>query len=245
MVTICKICDEGDKGRLLVNGRPLCTGVVTELYHGNRVVFGWAFCFRLVISGRPASEERGGASFEAISREVLEYSMTSTEMGMMRATAHWQGELLRRNVPEADTGRILEIVGEISAQLEEANALCGEVLDSVPTAVPVELDLGLCFSYMSSRPPNVVVQVWKRGEGRLLSVWPAADFDRRMTSLRDVHREAMTRQGSDRWALRLSREEWWGGEAGGKEPSASAAPSDTEEAAADHSSRLGSAELEF
>jgi hypothetical protein len=170
--------------------------------------------------------------------------MSSTEMGMMRATAHWQGELHRRSVPEAEAERIMALVGEISAQLEEANALCSEVLDSVPSAIPVELDLGMCFSFMSSRAPNVVVQVWKRGEGRLLSLWPAADFDRRINNLRDVHREAMTREGSTRWAMRLSREEWWSGDDTGaeKEPNASAAPSDTEEGLR---SAMGSAEITF
>merc|ERR1711924_399011 len=168
-----------------------------------------------------------------VSREVLEYSMSSAEMGVMRATAHWQAELQRRSVPEDEVERILRTIGEIHSQLEEANALCSEVLDSVPSAVPVELDMGLCFSYMNTqKPPNVVVQVWKRGENQLLSVWPAADFDRRLDGLRDVHREATTQEGGNRWAMRLSSEEWWAGDAGAsKDAVASAAPSDTEEAA--------------
>merc|ERR1712216_994519 len=114
----------------------------------------------------------GGCSFESISKEVLEYSRSSNELAMMRATAHWQSELLRRNVKEADIEGLMVVVSEMFEQLEEANALCSEMLDSVPSAVPVEMDLGLCFSYMVSRIPSVVMQVWKRGEGRLLAVWP-------------------------------------------------------------------------
>merc|ERR1711865_1189598 len=95
---------------------------------------------------------------------------------------------------------------------------------------------GLCFGYMSSRCPQPVVQVWKRGgESRLLSVWPATDFERRLHGLRDVHREAMTAEGSSRWAMRLSSEEWWGGDAAAniekEQQNASRPASDTEEAA--------------
>jgi len=235
-VAICKVCPETDKGRLLVNGKPLGTGVAQELRHADRIVFGWAFCFRLVISGA-SSEDRSQSleEFENVRTEVLEYSMSSSEMGMMRATAHWQAELQRRNVPTADVGQILGMLGELSAQLEEANALCSEVQDSVPSSLSVELDLGLCFSFASSsRPPTPVVQVWKRGEGRLLAIWPASDFDRRLNGLRDAHREALSREGRGRWALRLSREEWWAGESAADpvEPDAGQA-SDGEDAAAE------------
>jgi len=50
-VTIVKVCPEEDRGRLLLNGRPLHSSEEAELHHGDRIVFGWAFCFRLVMNG--------------------------------------------------------------------------------------------------------------------------------------------------------------------------------------------------
>jgi len=206
-----------ESGRLLVNGRPV---VDSQLQHADRLVFGWAFCFRLVIS---AGRESGASpapstDFEHISQEALEHSKTSTlgDLGAMRAAAHWQAELQRRNVADADS--LMDSVGELLLKVEEANVLCRELQEAVPGAAAVELDVGLCFGWRpNARPPAPVVQVWKRSEGRLIAVWPGEDFQRRLVTLQDAHRAALKREVRGRWAWRLSRDEWWAGEAQGEQ----------------------------
>lgn len=229
-VSIRKVCEESQKGRVMVNGRPLTTGVSTDLRHGDRIVFGWAFCFRLVIGKAPV--DQGTESFETFSREMLDYSRSSTQgdMGMMRAAGHWQSELTRRNATGVQAEDLMAVVGELVSLVEEANMLCSEVQDAVPGTLPVELDVGLSFSFLSvSRLPSVVVQVWKRGEGRMIAAWPAADFDRRLNGLRDMHREVMkSRECHSHWAWRLSRDEWWAG--GGSHDDDSAPASEAEDA---------------
>mmetsp|Transcript_32049 Transcript_32049/g.90145 ORF Transcript_32049/g.90145 Transcript_32049/m.90145 type:complete len:744 (+) Transcript_32049:214-2445(+) len=212
-VRICKVSGEAEMGRLLVNGRPLEAGAPVELKHADRLVFGWAFCFRLIVQGSGAP---AGESFESVSKEVLEYSMTSTlgDMSVMRAAGQWQAELLKRGAEDGTAEALMEEVGKLMVLLEEANALCKEVHDVLPAALSVEMDIGFCFSFSScSRPPNVVAQVWKRGGARLLAAWPAADFERRLMGLRDAHREVLKKHHLSQWVLRLSSEDWWAGEA--------------------------------
>eukprot|EP00929_Paragymnodinium_shiwhaense_P073311 TRINITY_DN37323_c0_g1_i1.p1 TRINITY_DN37323_c0_g1~~TRINITY_DN37323_c0_g1_i1.p1 ORF type:complete len:510 (+),score=142.16 TRINITY_DN37323_c0_g1_i1:389-1918(+) len=230
-LSIRKVCDE-NLGRVLLNGRPLAANRETEIKHGDRLVFGWAFCFKLIV-GTP-SESRGeafgeDAGFESVSKEVLEYSMTSTmsDMGMMRAAAQWQGELKRRNASVEQIETVMGLIGELAMQVEEANALCSELQQAVSDMVPVRLDIGLSFSFLvPQRLPVVVIQVWRQGgeapgaddAGQFLAAWPAADFsERRLSALRDCHREVLKQDfcGSQpRWAFRLSSEEWWTGPSG-------------------------------
>eukprot|EP00747_Dinoflagellata_sp_TGD_P108717 gnl/TRDRNA2_/TRDRNA2_170499_c0_seq2.p1 gnl/TRDRNA2_/TRDRNA2_170499_c0~~gnl/TRDRNA2_/TRDRNA2_170499_c0_seq2.p1 ORF type:complete len:344 (+),score=51.34 gnl/TRDRNA2_/TRDRNA2_170499_c0_seq2:187-1218(+) len=241
-ITICKTCDSS--GRLLVNGRPLETNDCAALKHGDRIVFGWAFCFRLVVSGNaPSTGEEadgpGGASavFENASKEMLEYSMTSSMGGisMMRAVGHWQAELMRRSVNEGEVEQFLNTVGELMVQVEEASALASEAHKAMSASFAIEFDVGVCFSFISaSRLPTAVVQVWKSGEGhaRLLAAWTTAEFERRLLCLRDAHREVLALRPDpgrqELWAHRLSCEEWWAGD--GRE---TPAPLDDEEPALD------------
>lgn len=230
-VSVRKVCGEDQRGRLLVNGRPVGTGVVTPLKHSDRLVFGWAFCFRLVISG--AQEGQGGADFDNVSNEMLEYTKSSTmgDLGVMRAAGHWQAELGRLNVGGQCAEQVLASVGELLLRVEEANVLCGEVREAVPDMVPVELDVGLCFGFRPhTNPPDPVVRVRRRTDGCLIAVWPAGDFERRLLGLRDAHRDVLQRQLNARWAWRLSSDEWWAGQASAGEDSAdSAAASEAED----------------
>jgi len=208
-----KVSADAEKGRLVVNGRPLDTGVCVNLQHGDRLIFGWAFCFRLVMG---SSDQRTRSdSFDSVSTELLRYSMTSSmgSMSIIRATTQWQAEMQRRGVPDDQAEQVLSIVGEQMVLVEEANALCSEMRDAIPTILHVELDIGLTFSFLHSAwPPTVVVHVLQQPEGRMLAVWPADDFDCRLNGLRDAHREALQQGVGKRWAFRLSCVEWWAGQ---------------------------------
>ncbi|CAK0865250.1 unnamed protein product [Prorocentrum cordatum] len=91
----------------------------------------------------------------------------------------------------------MDAISQLMVQVEEANALCGELARALPSMLPVELDVGMTFSFQpGSRPPAVIVQVWARrpaedpGPPRLVAAWPPAEFDHRLVGLRDAHREA-------------------------------------------------------
>jgi len=217
-IEIIKSCGEAERGRLLVNGRALDIRESSTLMHGDRLIFGWAFCFRLVVPGSAAGDVCEEACFEDVSKDLLEYTKTSTMKGMgldiMRAVPLWRDELERHGCDMDELGKILQTVEDVCVQVEEANALCDEVRSAVPETLAVQLDVGFCFSFTSfRRPPAVVVQVWRHGESseeqRMLAAWPAADFERRLTSLRDVHREVLKGSSDSRWAWKLSREDWW------------------------------------
>merc|ERR1712039_1079583 len=146
---------------------------------------------------------------------------------MGRAAGFWQSELARRNINGSEAEDLLRSIGDLMTQVEEANVLCSEVQSAVPTSQTVEMDIGLAFSFLSSsRLPAVVVQVWNRREGRMIAAWPAADFERRLHGLRDMHREVLKSDRHTRWAWRLSREEWWAG--GGPTDDDAEASSDAE-----------------
>lgn len=215
-VSICKVSSESDNGRVLVNGRPLPAEQWTELHHTDRIVFGWAFCFRLVFKdGHSNSLEDKGETFESVTKEALEYSLSTTQEGMktMRAVGHWQQEFSRRKVADADVERLLSEIGGLMVQVEEANALCREVHNTLPMTLDVEMDVGVVFPFIpSSRLPAIVVQVWKRSDDTMLAAWPAATFERRLIGLRDAHREALMK-ATNCWAMKLSQAEWWAGEA--------------------------------
>jgi len=144
---------------------------------------------------------------------------------MIRAVAQWSAELDRHGVDVEERERLMEMVGEVFVQVEEANALCDEVRTAVPETLPVQLDVGFCFSFTpGTRPPAVVVQVWREGgtsgdQQRMLAAWPAADLERRLTLLRDVHRDVLKGSTDSRWAWKLSQDEWWAGEATSAESS--------------------------
>lgn len=215
VVTITKTCEDEDKGRILVNGQPLGSVGSVELHHADRIVFGWAFCFRLVASGMSPIPE-GEEDFEKVSKEVLEYSLTTTcaEMGMIRAVSSWQADFSRRDVGSDDAERIMGLVGELMVGVEEANLLCREAREALPEILQVQFDVGICYAFMMlPKEPTIVVQVWKSGENRrLLTAWPAEDFNQRLVGLRDAHRAALSRDTQSSWAWKLAQEEWWRGE---------------------------------
>eukprot|EP00440_Ansanella_granifera_P003540 gb/GFBE01003839.1/.p1 GENE.gb/GFBE01003839.1/~~gb/GFBE01003839.1/.p1 ORF type:complete len:767 (+),score=184.13 gb/GFBE01003839.1/:1-2301(+) len=227
-VRICKVCGEASNGRVIVNGEALARDFSKELKHGDRLVFGWAFCFRLVISSgeaaAPMQTVKEQDMFETVDKEVLQYSMTSSmsDLGMLRAAARWQKELDSVGATSEEMEEFMSAVGKVFAEVEEANEICSEVKDAVPGMLKVDLDVGVCRPFVqpaaatARRLPTVVVQVWKRNEGadhQLLAAWPFADFQRRLLSLRDAHREVVKKERTERWAWRLSKEEWWAGEA--------------------------------
>merc|ERR1719188_2706313 len=116
---------DSERGRLLVNGKPLANNEWTRLSHGDRLVFGWAFCFRLISTeggGTTDSVPEGAdsAMFEHASREVLEYTMSSTmsDMSVMRAASHWQGELRRRSVTPEQSEALMGAISQLMAQVE-------------------------------------------------------------------------------------------------------------------------------
>merc|ERR1711974_84265 len=78
---------------------------------------------------------------------------------------------------------------------------------------PVQMDIGLCFSFLDTkRVPTPVVHVWFNDEPRrLLAVWPVPTLERRLAELRDAHRDLLKQERKEKWAWRLSREDWWAG----------------------------------
>ena len=57
-------------------------------------------------------------------------------MTMMRAAGAWHKELQRRSNASGDEAeRLMEEVGELTVQIEEANALCAEVHEAMPGAL--------------------------------------------------------------------------------------------------------------
>eukprot|EP00927_Polykrikos_kofoidii_P047395 TRINITY_DN41517_c0_g1_i1.p1 TRINITY_DN41517_c0_g1~~TRINITY_DN41517_c0_g1_i1.p1 ORF type:complete len:815 (-),score=158.71 TRINITY_DN41517_c0_g1_i1:230-2674(-) len=225
-VSVTKVCKDSD-GRLLVNGRPLAAGMETEISHGDRLVFGWAFCFRLIAmnansqSAGDSSVKHGweAGGFENVTKEVQEHSMTCTMSGMdmIRAASQWQSDFSKRSGGSTEAAdNIMNLVGELMVLVEEANALCAELQKAVPGMVAISFDIGFSFSFLApQRLPSVVVQVWKRPESQLLAAWPGTDFERHLAALRDAHREVLKSGGAlpPRWAWRLGSEEWWGGQA--------------------------------
>mmetsp|Transcript_2583 Transcript_2583/g.6593 ORF Transcript_2583/g.6593 Transcript_2583/m.6593 type:complete len:754 (-) Transcript_2583:4-2265(-) len=211
-VSIRKVCDDKD-GRLLKNGSPLPHGQAVELRHGDRIIFGWAFCFRLVMCMSSTPPQLDADGFRIAADEMLQYSMTSTMEGisMMRAAGHWQSEFSRRSIPEQEATRLMTNVSELMVKVEEANALCREVQRAVPSFQPIELEVGWSFGFMSfSSAPAVMVQVWKRGKDKLLGAWPAADFDQHIDGLRDLHRKALKEgPGVVKHSWQMSNEDWW------------------------------------
>lgn len=241
-VTIRNVADPSDHGRLVVNGRLLTSGEAVELKHGDRLMFGWAFCFRLVATALNDSDAtlapwcsfhfEESNQFEDMRDEAKEHSRNATCNGldMMRAVGVWQEEFTRRGLVADQSEEIMESVADVMVQVEEANALCSELQTLVPSTLPVTFDIGVCFSFLgSSRVPSIVVQVWHKTESRLLAAWPSGDLESQLVGLRDAHREAASSQGTKeerKWAWRLSSEEFWQNSAvdARRSPTAAAAP---------------------
>mmetsp|Transcript_72757 Transcript_72757/g.194169 ORF Transcript_72757/g.194169 Transcript_72757/m.194169 type:complete len:440 (-) Transcript_72757:139-1458(-) len=217
MVVIRNCCTDTDRGRLMINGKPLTAEDSQELNHADRIVFGWAFCFRLVFSGAPDIDRSDGQeSFESVAREVMINSMTAGQAQGMKAAAYWHGELTRRNVQEDEADQMITLAGEVTANLEEANALCAEIHEASPTTLRIEMDVGMCVSFMkTTEPPHMVIQVWRRDGDRgrqFVAAWSLSTFERRLPSLRDAHRHVVQGLLRDAWVQRLGREEWWCGD---------------------------------
>lgn len=146
------------EGRILVNGRRI--NEAQNLYHGDRVIFGYASCFYLVI---PGHEDDEGTSMPGLDSALAEIMPEQTEA---YEKCYWYIEQLQNRLGTTRAQLFTKQFRKTALMVEEANAITEEIrpMDRLEFAVEVMVDM---FKYQEEVPQCVVrLKKWDTGANR-------------------------------------------------------------------------------
>jgi hypothetical protein len=217
-------------GRLSVNGMPVGESAV-QLSHGDRLVLGRAFVFRILYHGEDATNAAkggvpdapmaypvgdGGEEFKAALNESIRGSEAGG--GGLQSAISLNNELRRRELSDEAVTKFMGTLNPLSHYVDEANEITAEVKPHGGLYLDVGIVTGVNEVHVKGVPPQIVVQLWKRSviddepmNRELVAVWPVSKFHVRLEAMRDIFHECCQKRKEHQGlqtAWERSRDPW-------------------------------------
>ncbi|CAD7928151.1 unnamed protein product [Amoebophrya sp. A120] len=201
-------------GRLMINGREVADGTVTELQHGDRLVIGRAFSFRLIMPGMPTTEE-----------SIAETSsVEDPELRKLQDDVDESNELIRELLGETGPQLSVGVLSNCSPPATSSHANGDSAGSGGATQQGQEPGQSPGFSSQSQLSNSPVHVVQQRDEsGSLVAVWLQSAFYCRLDIMRDLYQQHLenlrsaTEDGATNPTSTTEGEAWTEGGGGGKE----------------------------
>eukprot|EP00928_Gymnodinium_smaydae_P028524 TRINITY_DN21727_c1_g4_i1.p1 TRINITY_DN21727_c1_g4~~TRINITY_DN21727_c1_g4_i1.p1 ORF type:complete len:852 (-),score=197.37 TRINITY_DN21727_c1_g4_i1:98-2653(-) len=171
-----------DNGRVLVNGRPV--GRTTVLMHTDRIIFGHAFCFRLVIPAAPAAGRQADEDIEQALHEVID--VTSDEFSHARAMM----EAFEDRIGATQSRAFLEEFSRALPLLQEGNLITNEM--RADDRLRFQLEVCSDIQRFTTDQPELIVRLFKSdaaGNEDVLDVFEFPQYKERLEMMREAYAE--------------------------------------------------------
>ncbi|KAF4659916.1 hypothetical protein FOZ61_004393 [Perkinsus olseni] len=201
-------------GRLVVGGRLLDrSGQRHRLRSGERIIFGRAFVFRLVVPGsspvlrsESMSKSRGMSSRglvepvaeeEEIQEVIVESSLADTQTAKMMAEVKVINRILDDMGVTEHRGRFIHTYSDVLTRVQKANDILHELRSSSGISLSLVILADISQMAMSGRmlsdgsldstpaAPGMAIQVKRKGD--IVDVWSVAKFIARLEEMRSKH----------------------------------------------------------
>jgi hypothetical protein len=230
-----RLTKESTDGRLSVNGMPVGESAV-QLSHGDRLVLGRAFVFRILYHGEEATAKTVTGSVPAAPmtypvgdpaeefKAALNESIRGSEAGGggLQSAISLNNELRRRDLSDDAVTKFMGTLNPLSHYVDEANEITAEVKPHGGLFMDVGIVTGVNEVHVKGVPPQIVVQLWKRSildeltgpmNRELLAVWPVSKFHVRLEAMRDIFHECCQKRKEHQglqtaWVPERSRDPW-------------------------------------